>query len=269
MSEDVPTEDVMTAADHFTSVPNLAIEAVGALELSATAFVVYCALRSYLHGGEACWPGRDTVCDRFGIPVRTFQRALTTLQETGMLVISKDTYMRGNVKITRNIYHFTAAPNWHKAGAKLALGSNQNWHSGLTKIGTRYKGEEEEFEEEKGKGLFEAPAKLASKPKVASTIPAGFALDDAMRAYALAKLPGVDVEAEFERFVERHKSIGSKFKDWSAAWRTWVLNEIKYRASRVQAQAVPTDVRTPLTFRDPYLQYASAPAVVGDPWADR
>lgn len=259
--------DLLVAESYWTSIPNNAIQAVGALDVSATAFVVYCALRTYLHSHTACWPGRDRVCHDFDIPVRTFQRGLATLQDAGMIEVTKNTYLRRGVKITRNVYRFPDVANWHKAGAKLALGSSENWHSGNTKIGTRYKGEEDAVEEETGEALFERSPVPAKRTAFATTVPKGFKLSPEMKAYAISKVPGLDVELEFESFINWHASKGTKHKDWPATWRTWILREAKGRAERPAAY-VPTDVRTPLTFRDPYLSYPTA-QVVGDPWAGR
>lgn len=73
-----------------------------------------------------------------------------------------------------------------------------------------------------------APPEVATKPKRRqaparhlTSLPADLALTADMRAYAERKCPGVDADSEFERFCDHHRSRESKFKDWSAAWRTW------------------------------------------------
>lgn len=68
-----------------------------------------------------------------------------------------------------------------------------------------------------------APPAPDTKPKRrASTMPAGFALSSDMAAYAERKCPGIDAERTFEQFADHHRAKGSTFKDWPAAWRTWV-----------------------------------------------
>ena len=248
--------DLLVADNYWTAIPNHAIGAVGVFGLTATGFVVYCALRTYLHGaGGVCWPGRERVCRDYDIPVRTFQRALTNLQECGMLEVTKSTYMRQGVKITRNVYRFPDEANWHKAGASLALGSNQNWHSGLTKIGTRYKEERESVENEAGEleGLFEPPAPKPLTRKPGSAIPADLELTPSMKAYALDKLPGLNVALEFEHFKNWHAENKTKGKDWAAAWRTWVIREVKHRATRVPQIPAQAARNGGLSYRDPYL----------------
>lgn len=72
-----------------------------------------------------------------------------------------------------------------------------------------------------------------SKRRRATALPDGFALDDSLRAYAEAKCPGVDADAEFERFCDHHRSKGSQFKDWRAAWRTWAATPYGKRMRQI------------------------------------
>ena len=75
------------------------------------------------------------------------------------------------------------------------------------------------------------PAVSEAKPKTRRTravgqetpMPDGFALTADMRAFAERKCPGIDAEAEFERFCAHHNSHESQFKNWERAWQKWVL----------------------------------------------
>jgi hypothetical protein len=61
----------------------------------------------------------------------------------------------------------------------------------------------------------------------------GFALDDAMRAFAAERgwgPPRQDVE--FEKYHQHALQNGRLLKDWVAGWRTWVLNGIGYDQQR-------------------------------------
>lgn len=65
-----------------------------------------------------------------------------------------------------------------------------------------------------------APAKRATQ------MPEGFDLSEEMRQFA--RQQGVDPAREFPAFCDYHRSKGSTFKDWPAAWRTWVRNATKF-----------------------------------------
>jgi hypothetical protein len=73
--------------------------------------------------------------------------------------------------------------------------------------------------------------------------PDGFHLTDAMADLAADKA-GWDqgrAFAEFERFENYHRSKGSAFADWEAAWRTWVSNGKRYDRERDAQQAPVID----------------------------
>jgi len=66
-----------------------------------------------------------------------------------------------------------------------------------------------------------------------SSWPEGLELDGDLHRYAEeAGIPFQDIPRLWERFKNHHQAKGSRFKDWRAAWRTWVQNEIKYSRDR-------------------------------------
>ena len=58
--------------------------------------------------------------------------------------------------------------------------------------------------------------------------PDGLQPPDKFLDYLREKNPGSSFQTLFEDFVIYHKKKGSKFKDWYAAWQTWVRNDIKF-----------------------------------------
>lgn len=65
-------------------------------------------------------------------------------------------------------------------------------------------------------------------------MPADFAPTEGHRAFAREHC--LDLDAEFLRFADHHRARGNVFADWPAALRTWLRNEVKFRAER-QARA--------------------------------
>lgn len=71
--------------------------------------------------------------------------------------------------------------------------------------------------------------KNTKKPLAKSTtLPQEFSLSESMLTWALEKNPNVDAPMEFEKFKNWHTAKGSTMKNWEAAWRTWILNSLKY-----------------------------------------
>lgn len=71
------------------------------------------------------------------------------------------------------------------------------------------------------------PAKVVSISR-ASGFPEGFQFNE--RADAMAKGYGLNVHKEFAAFRDHHVAKGSVFKDWDAAFRTWLRNAVKFAA---------------------------------------
>ena len=73
-----------------------------------------------------------------------------------------------------------------------------------------------------------------------SAWPDGFELDGDLHRYAEdAGIPFQEIPALWERFKNHHQAKGTRFKDWRAAWRTWVGNEIKFSRGRANAAGRP------------------------------
>ena len=70
------------------------------------------------------------------------------------------------------------------------------------------------------------------KSKNRVELPVGFFVETApiLREYAINH--GLDPAVEFENFSDYHLAHGSKFVDWSAAFRTWCRNAVKFKAER-------------------------------------
>lgn len=75
------------------------------------------------------------------------------------------------------------------------------------------------------------------KPHARQQLPADFALTEAMREQAKARAPGCDVETWFQDFTAHHQAHGKAMLDWSAAWRTWISNGLKFGYPRQQEPA--------------------------------
>lgn len=92
------------------------------------------------------------------------------------------------------------------------------------------------YEDQKNPPFSSPLAGGLSPPKkkqraLAVTWPEGGSLDADLRQYAVARgVPEARVADVWEHFESYHRAKGSKFSDWRAAWRTWVLRERQYVA---------------------------------------
>lgn len=89
-----------------------------------------------------------------------------------------------------------------------------------------------------------APAKK-SKPKTTTAkrktpAPDHLPVTDAMTAFAKSKGYTGDLAELTATFLDHHRAKGSLFIDWTAAWRTWLRNEIRFSANRPASHMTPT-----------------------------
>lgn len=110
------------------------------------------------------------------------------------------------------------AKRWRDAQKEVANATERNR--------TQPNDREEKRREENTTPPLSPPAGGERQAKRGRTLPDDFAPSGAHRQLA-ARL-GVDLDAEWEQFVDYHLAKGSAFKDWPAALRTWLRNARRY-----------------------------------------
>jgi len=75
------------------------------------------------------------------------------------------------------------------------------------------------------------PRKRAVSPKSKTTIPDGFPADADIR-WCLDEFPKLSAWQEAERFRDRSLQHGTEWKDWTAAWRNWCRNAVRFAEER-------------------------------------
>lgn len=87
---------------------------------------------------------------------------------------------------------------------------------------------------------------LPRPKKRRSRAPSTFPLTDFLRRWAQNVGFTGDLEWETQRFLDYHRSKGSLFLDWTAAWRTWIRNSVEWSRpakSEVEHPEVPEWMR--------------------------
>jgi hypothetical protein len=73
------------------------------------------------------------------------------------------------------------------------------------------------------------PAAGKPAPRRSTPAPDAVTITDAMRVWAVEKGVASDrIGRETERFLDHHRANGKTFKDWNAAWRTWISRAADY-----------------------------------------
>lgn len=92
------------------------------------------------------------------------------------------------------------------------------------------------LKEEKLLGASRPPQKKSQGKKTPA--PEQFIITDSLKEWASKAVPTVDIDSETDIFLDHHRSTGSVFANWDAAWRKWMLNALKFsqRDSRSRAR---------------------------------
>lgn len=172
---------------------------------------VYLYLVRYANAERVCWPSHATLAQRTRFSVRTVQRAIKGLVAKGCLSVSPRVDADGQ---TSNLYivrheRYDLPP--------IHVTSDRPPHD--TSVTPPMTPVSPELEP-----LNESHIDSHTSRKA----PKAFDVTDALREWARSKGIGVDLDRETEQFLDYHRAKGSKMKDWTAAWRTWMRNAQKW-----------------------------------------
>lgn len=73
------------------------------------------------------------------------------------------------------------------------------------------------------------PARPATRRR--TRLPEQWTVNDAMRRWAAAEAPGVDIDLETKHFLSHYRGEGTPRDDWAEVWKAWMLRALKTRAA--------------------------------------
>lgn len=179
------------------------------------------------HNSETgmCFPSLKTLAKECEMDVATVKRHLIHLEDAGLIERNKRHRENGSQTSTQYILRLFEglAQNAPTPGAKCAtpLAQNNTPHN----LGNINLGNEP--------SLFGSEDPKPTKRKRAVSLPDGWVpsdrnIEDAMKRGFSTE----EINHEAEQFRNYHHAKGSTFKDWDAAWRTWLGNARKFASSR-------------------------------------
>lgn len=168
-----------------------------------------------------------------GCPRRTVQRWLKALQVGGYIEVTYLSFKRLKIRILKPKKHGTKQmplpmEQCARSGAYPTAECAKSGASVPPKV-AHIHAKSGAFKQSSTWSNTETP-EIENRPSRATPIFEGFELSADMIVFANEK--GIDPIEEFSAFVDYHKAKGSVFKDWQAAWRTWVRNAVKFNGGR-------------------------------------
>ena len=182
------------------------------------------------HNGETgqCNPSINRLAKCCEMSRRSVENHLQTLQDAGLIKVSNKFREQGGQ--TSNIYTLcmidTPTQNLRTPHAKSAQGDAQKLRT--MNLGTSNLGIEQD-------GDLEIPA--PSKQKRATSISEDWRLSERNIQDAKERqFTEKETNHEASQFRDYHLAKGSTFKNWDAAWRTWLGNARKFAANSATNQ---------------------------------
>lgn len=178
---------------------------------------VLAALGSYTGKDRTAWPRQGEIAKRMGIDRKSVNRACKKLHDLGYVVMRPQYREDGS----RGANHYFV----------LLDGGVPPEVQGGDRSGTG--GVPTEVHHEVDHNNKPAP-KRATRARARGD----FTLGEKELAYAESKgLTEQGAKNEFEKFANYHDARGSTFKDWSAAWRNWVIKSMEFKTPRNQPRS--------------------------------
>jgi hypothetical protein len=141
----------------------------------------------------------------------------------------------GGVKSLRNPN--VARPKRSRKKDTLKDIYKDTYKDGTTCLPQGYLPHEEEEEERRGRiNTIGREGSGERGVRKACVLPSDFSVSEAMRSWALNRVPSISVTLETEKFINYWRSNGKKKVDWEATWRNWMLNARKFDSGGVNAR---------------------------------
>ena len=186
----------------------------------AAKIVLYWLADHYNQSTGECFPSINRLIELCEMTRRAVQNNIDDLEAAGLVEVV--TRHRPNGSQTSNIYVLKLAQdgvqNMHTPRAENALTPRQNMHP-LNLVNNNHVNEPEE--------LRGAKAQKQRKPEI--DLPEGWIPNDKNVQDAIERgFSETEINDEADRFGNFHRSKQNRFRDWDAAWRTWLGNARKF-----------------------------------------
>ena len=189
----------------------------------AAKIVLYWLADHYNQSTGECFPSINRLIELCEMTRRAVQNNIDDLEAAGLVEVV--TRHRPNGSQTSNIYVLKLAQdgvqNMHTPRAENAPPPMQNLHP-LNLVNNNLVNEPEE--------LRGAKAQKQRKPEM--DLPEGWIPNDKNVQDAIDRgFSETEIENEADRFANFHSSKQNRYRDWDAAWRSWLARARQYRTN--------------------------------------
>jgi hypothetical protein len=163
-------------------------------------------------GGDA-FPSVARLAERTKLTERGVRKALRCLVDSAEIVVEHGSGPRGT-----NRYRMLFTPEQGSPLNGVQVNCVPDPLNGVPKTPER--------------GSAEPSLTVTNRPKARrrpeTPAPDSLPITDSMRAWAIRNRISVLLEPETERMLDYHRANDKRFRDWTAAWRTWMTNTKRF-----------------------------------------
>ena len=200
--------------------------------LGPTERLVMLALADHADDEGKCYPSVERLCARTGLSERAVQMNVRKLVGEGYLHVQI-----GGGKGNANLYFVSPNPASNAPRTKCTPAPDAPQTPHVVRPNPA-----PDAPEPSGTiiepSIETAPAKTRRRPEV--PLPPEWVPSDRNIADAEARqFSAQETQDEADRFRNHHLARDSRFRDWDAAWRTWLGNARRFAGSRMAGKAAP------------------------------
>jgi Helix-turn-helix domain len=221
---------------YFAEIPNI----VFTLGLSPYELALYCHLKKTAGAEGECWKTTETLASETRMSAGMVSKAKISLQsprpELGgkPLIVLRES---PNPKGGKPLHHISVVDVWPENVSRFARPTSRDEVANSPhELASSYSEIASSPHELKKKPSEEEPMKKGGA-RVRRAAPSGFAVPSPVPADIGKHFTQAELEAETLKFLDYHRSKGNRFADWTAAWRNWMRNEIRYRNNKASPES--------------------------------
>ena len=207
--------------------------AVSDESLTATQLRVLCAIGSFTGKDQSAYPKQATIAEVVGVARETVNRAVKSLEKAGYIEVHKQCRDDGGQRA--NLYVVKLDPCDATITPPVTVGITPPVTPAVTPNRTIHKNDTNSDELVGAQSADTQPEqpKPKTRKKRRTRIKEGWSPTPVDYAYASKKgLSPQEINHEADQFCNHHTSKGTLSACWSASWRTWVGNRVKWNAER-------------------------------------
>lgn len=184
-------------------------------DLDADGLAVLAALSTYADEAGVCWPSQTTLAAKLKRSRPTVNRIVARLEAIGLIAVEHRSAANGGRLSCRYRLSLTPPTLTHAQTAPDSSADSPCSAPSQEQLQTK-----------------QIPDSLSKRERVASPsalideVPSDWSPSADDRVWAATRFPDADLDRHAELFVRRCQAHGYRYKDFGAAWRSWLLQDI-------------------------------------------